>query len=83
MRERPQVIILDVDMPCYSGPEFHHCLKFADRTRHIPVIYLSGHDTDSNRRVASEQGAVAFLTKPYDADELIRTIRSVALAAGT
>lgn len=77
VRCMPGAIVLDIDMPGYTGPEFHQCLQFTRRARHIPVIFLSGHDTEANRRIASVQGAAAFLTKPYDSDELIRTLHSV------
>lgn len=73
---RPVAIILDIDMPSYTGPEFHMCLQFSQRSRGIPIIYLSGHDTLENRRMAAQQGAVGFLTKPYDADELVVTLNS-------
>lgn len=76
IRMKPAVILLDIDMPHYTGLEFHDCLKFADRGRSVPVIYLSGHDSDLNRRAAMEQGAAAFLTKPYDPVQLIETIRA-------
>lgn len=76
VRERPAVIILDVDMPHYTGFEFHQCLQFAQRVCAVPVVYLSGHDTEVNRRMAAEQGAMAFVTKPYDSDQLMATIRS-------
>ena len=78
---RPDLIILDVDMPGYTGLEFHQCLQFTQRSRHIPVIYLSGHDTELNRRLAFEQGAATFLTKPYDADHLVTAIHSAIEAS--
>jgi DNA-binding response OmpR family regulator len=76
-RGRLDLIILDIDMPSFTGPEFHHCLQFSERAKGTPVVYLTGHDTDSNRRMASEQGAAAFLTKPYDPAELVATVQSV------
>lgn len=73
----PDLIILDVDMPGYTGLEFHHCLQFSSRARDIPVVYLSGRDCADNRRIAFEQGAVAFLTKPFDSNDLVVSIKSI------
>ena len=72
----PDLIILDVDMPSFSGLEFHQCLRFARRASEAPVVYLSGYDSDTNRRIAFEQGAVAFMAKPYDAERLISTVNA-------
>ena len=80
LRLRPDLLLLDIDMPCYSGLDFHQCLRVTDRGRNIPVVYLSGHDTPSHRQEAFKQGARAFLTKPYDADTLLATINGVLQA---
>jgi len=77
LRERPNVILLDIDMPVYSGLEFQACLKFSDRGRRIPVIILSGLDSDINRRTAYQQGAAAFVSKPFEWPSLLDTIHSV------
>lgn len=77
LRWRPDAIILDIDMPSYTGLEFHECLRFSAVGRDIPVIYLSGHDSSVYRRVALEQGARAFIIKPYNAEQLARTLDSV------
>ena len=78
---RPDLMILDIDMPGYTGTEFHQCLQYSLRARNTPVIYLSGHDTEMNRRLAFEQGAATFLTKPYDADHLVTAIHSAIEAS--
>ncbi len=75
IRERPDVIPLDVDMPPFSGSELHECLKYAKRARHIPVVYLSGNDSISTRAAAFRSGARALITKPYDSVRLIQTLR--------
>jgi len=77
LHHRPDVIILDIDMPIYSGLEFQACLKFADRGRNIPIVILSGQDSNLNRLTAFQQGAAAFIAKPYDWPSLLGTIHSV------
>ncbi len=77
LRERPNVIILDVDMPACPGLEFQECLKFAERGRNIPIVFLSGQDSQANRLTAFQQGASAFITKPFEWTSLLSTLRSV------
>jgi len=76
VREKPAAIILDIDMPRCTGLELHHCFQFAARLRDTPVIYLSGYRTEAHLQMAAEQGASAFLTKPYIAEELVAALRS-------
>ena len=74
LRERPDLIVLDVDLPVFTGLEFHECLKVSGRSRDIPVIYLSANDSPASRLVALRQGAHHFITKPYDPPTLIAAI---------
>ena len=80
LRERPDLMLLDIDMPRYSGLELHECLQFSERGRRIPVIYVSGDDSVTNRMLAQQQGARGFVAKPYEASQLIRTIECVLFA---
>lgn len=77
IHEHPDLILLDINMPHYTGTEFHECLKFARAGHHIPIVYLSGNDSLSNRQIAQQLGAKAFVCKPYDPAFLLTTIHSV------
>lgn len=77
LRARPDLIVLDIDMPHFSGLDFHQCLRGTRRGRDIPVVYLSGAGTPANREDAFRQGARAFISKPFDADELVATLRGL------
>lgn len=77
LRERPDAILLDIDMPGYNGLDFHECLQFTERGRGIPVIYVSGCGTPPNLEDAYRQGAQAFIAKPYVSEDLLATIRGV------
>lgn len=75
LHHRPDLLVLDIEMPRYSGLEFHECLAFSSRGRSIPVLYLTGKDGWDYRLRARKQGAAAFVTKPYDPEELVETVR--------
>ena len=66
-------IILDVAMPGQSGLELQQALA-ADGVA-PPIIFLSGRSDIPRSVQAMKQGAVDFLTKPIDADELIRAVQ--------
>jgi two-component system alkaline phosphatase synthesis response regulator PhoP len=75
VHHRPDVVVLDIQMPHFTGIELHQCLQYAERSRGIPVIYLTGQDTESVRLAACELGACAVITKPFDSTKLIAAIK--------
>jgi two-component system phosphate regulon response regulator PhoB len=77
LQNPPDLILLDIDMPNYSGLDFHECLKFAERARHIPVVYLSGQNSPVFIEAAFRRGARAFIAKPYNPHELVAVLRGV------
>jgi FixJ family two-component response regulator len=62
-------IITDVQMPGMSGIDLQDLL-IAEGHR-IPIIFITGHPDDNARVRAVKTGAVAFLTKPVNADHLV------------
>ena len=72
--EVPSCLVLDAKLPGMSGPEFQEELK---RTGiQIPIIFITAHgDVPMTRRVM-KAGAIEFLTKPFQKDELLGAIRS-------
>ena len=77
LRLQPDLLLLDINMPRYSGLDFHRCLQATERGRDIPIIYLSGLRTPAHIEDAYRQGARAFVAKPYDSQELLATITGV------
>jgi CheY-like chemotaxis protein len=69
---KPQLIIIDVNMPYLDGPDFVAALKSDPLTSDIPVVFLTS-DADVIDR-ASKLGAVACLTKPIMADRLLDVV---------
>ncbi len=65
-------LVLDVQMPCLSGPELMDELK--RRHVHLPILFLSGHGDIPTVVQAMKGGAVDFLQKPYDNALLLERI---------
>lgn len=63
-RERPDLVLLDVSMPGLDGFEVAELVRGHRKTRHIPLMFLSGEAENDVR--ARELGAIACLAKPFD-----------------
>jgi CheY-like chemotaxis protein len=75
-RARPAVIVCDVQMPGMTGPEFLARLRADAGLRDIPVVLMSGTPAVAGRTTS---GADAHLPKPFDLDELLATVRRLAV----
>ena len=76
-RHKAACLIADIRMPGMSGLELQAQLK-AERCR-IPIIFITAHGDAEMRTLAMRDGAVEFLTKPFD-DEVLLEIVHDALA---
>jgi DNA-binding NtrC family response regulator len=72
-RIKPDVVILDLNLPDYNGIRLLEELKAMDKT--IQVIILTAHGTQEAVRSAMELGAYNFLTKPFEFPELCESVR--------
>ena len=77
LRSAPDLILLDINMPGGTGIEVLRRLRGSNKTQHIPVIVVSGEEKFSTETMARELGAVDFLHKPVDEQQLIDSIRRV------
>ena len=73
--EQPDLVLLDLGLPAGDGYTVMERLKTVLTSASTPVVVLSAKDPRSNKKRALEAGAVAFLQKPADNDELMATIR--------
>ena len=64
--ERPDLVVTDVKMPGLDGFQLAEALRSDQRTRQIPLIFVSGETKPANAARARELGAFAYLTKPFD-----------------
>ena len=72
----PDLILLDVEMAGISGFEVVKRLKDDSKTRHIPVIMITGLADRESRLRALENGAEDYLIKPVDPAELTTRVRN-------
>ncbi|MCW5666380.1 MAG: sigma-54-dependent Fis family transcriptional regulator [Piscinibacter sp.] len=73
-REAPELILLDVMMPGVDGYETCARLKADETTRAIPVIFLTALKETFEKVRAFELGAVDYVTKPFEAEELLARV---------
>jgi twitching motility two-component system response regulator PilG len=71
------LILLDVMLPDLDGFEVCRRLKSDQTTRSIPVIIFTALDRDEYRSRGQQCGAAAYVTKPFDPERLMETIRQV------
>ena len=75
--ERPDLVLMDLEMPGIDGWEATRRLKSNPETRNIPVIALSAHALAGSREKALAAGCDEFDTKPIEFDRLLATMRRV------
>jgi DNA-binding response OmpR family regulator len=75
-KEKPDLIILDIGLPAGDGFVVLNRLQQSASLSVIPVVVLTARDPESNRDRTLKAGAVAFLQKPADNNELLEVVRS-------
>jgi two-component system, cell cycle response regulator DivK len=80
LSERPDVILMDLEMPVVDGWEATRRLKDDPQTRDIPIIALSAHALAGEREKALAAGCDEFDTKPIEFERLVATLRRVLAA---
>jgi CheY-like chemotaxis protein len=75
-KEAPGLILLDIMMPGMDGFEVCRLLKSDDETAHIPIIFLSAVNETVDKVKAFSLGAVDFITKPFQEDEVLARVKT-------
>jgi two-component system, cell cycle response regulator DivK len=71
----PDIILMDLALPVMDGWEATRRLKMDERTKHIPIVALTGHALTQHAEGAREAGCDAFVTKPCLPDALVAEIQ--------
>ena len=74
----PDVITLDVMMPRLDGWETAIQLRRSPDTAHIKVVLITARAQEDDKSHGRQVGADAYLTKPFDPNEMIRVVRELA-----
>jgi len=75
--QNPDMVILDIGLPDINGFELCKILKSDTNTKVYPIIMLTAKGTDRDRIKGLELGADDYITKPYNAEELILRIKNL------
>ncbi|MEL7424973.1 MAG: two-component regulator propeller domain-containing protein [Bacteroidota bacterium] len=76
-KELPDLVISDVMMPGGSGLELSQRIRDNERTNHIPLILLTGKNSQADRLEGLRSGADLYLTKPFHREELLLRIEGL------
>jgi len=75
--DKPDLILLDLVLPGWSGSRTAREIRSRDEYKDIPIIVLSCKTEYLDKYVAVKSGAVAYIEKPYDMDRLFFCIRDI------
>src|SRR5512136_1458283 len=74
MKQPPALILLDIRMPGMDGYEVCRRLKADERTREVPVIFISILEDERDKVKGFRQGAVDYITKPFQPEEVLARV---------
>ena len=75
-RVRPDIILLDIEMPDMTGFEVMDKIKKDNKLQNIPVIFVTSHASETLVAKAVGQGAVDYIVKPFDPNILLAKVRN-------
>jgi two-component system cell cycle response regulator DivK len=73
-KQKPDLILMDMAMPEMDGWDATQHIRENPETKHIPMVALTVHTLPRERKRALEAGVDAYLSKPYDAAQLIQLV---------
>lgn len=76
---RPDVILSDVEMPVMDGIAFAKAVRTQNDLISIPFLFLSARNSESDRMEGLTSGAIDYMTKPVDDNELLMKLRNILL----
>ena len=79
--EQPDLILMDIRLPGINGFDVTRLLKQDDQTKAIPIIAVTAFATPGDETKALESGCAAYITKPINVGDLLRTIGSFLSAS--
>ena len=77
LAERPDLILMDIQLPKISGMEATRRLRAEAATANTPIIAITSFALSGDEQKAKEAGATAYLAKPYSPFDLLNLIRKL------
>ena len=74
IEKKPDLILMDIQMPVMNGMEATQLIKANPATRHIPIVALTGYAMDGDKKRMLEAGCDGYLSKPFRIKELLQAI---------
>ena len=74
---RPDLILIDLELPKLDGLDVARNLRRHPKLRKIPIIIISGHDPAKHRQLAIDAGCTDYLLKPIDFDRLDSILKTI------
>jgi len=81
--EQPDLVLMDILMPKLDGYTACYAIKNNELTKNIPVVMLTGVGHELNRQLSQEMGATAYITKPFNPEDLLDKAKQHATALCT
>lgn len=75
-RVKPDLIVLDIMLPKMNGYKVARFLKFDEEYKSIPIVMLTALSGEDDRSTGIETGADAYLTKPFETQQLLDAVKS-------
>ncbi len=73
---RPDLVLVDLEMPRMNGLELTTHLRAKTETKDLPVVVVTSRSTEKHRKQAMVAGATAYMTKPFQESELLDVIEA-------
>lgn len=72
-----ELILLDINLPWVDGFELCKLLKTHDDLKDVPIVFISGRKSELDKKHAFQLGAHDYITKPFNIDEITKTVRTL------
>ncbi|MHC4936922.1 MAG: response regulator transcription factor [Planctomycetota bacterium] len=73
-KEKPDLIIMDINMPAGNGITAAERIRSLGSNAGVPIIFITASSDPEHRQSAEAAGASAFIAKPFQSEEVVRTV---------
>ena len=75
-RDKPDLILMDVNMPEMDGFAATRQLRADEATKHIPIVFVTGKDQKADKAWGQMLGAKGYVTKPYSREQIVAQLNA-------